>query len=253
LTGTGADLVARSGELDRERETVGRIETLLAERERELAESRSGAEKLRVAQVEDGTRIMVLQTKGDELAGKLAATEERLAGSEAKLRAMTGERDGERVRADAYSARAAQAEAGLAAADARASATGVAAQQLETRLRQEEAEHAVTRDAQETLEQALAMAKDDHEAAKRRNREEVTALQDAQNERESQVEMLRAELQTLQGALTQARADRTQLMDEISALRRAGGEGLDHAALRQEIVSLADRLMSAAPKREAAE
>jgi hypothetical protein len=42
-------------------------------------------------------------------------------------------------------------------------------------------------------------------------------------------------------------------MDEISALRRAGGEGLDHAALRQEIVSLADRLMSAAPKREAAE
>ncbi len=86
-----------------------------------------------------------------------------------------------------------------------------------------------------------------------RDREEVTALQDAQNERESQVEMLRAELQTLQGALTQARADRTQLMDEISALRRAGGEGLDHAALRQEIVSLADRLMSAAPKREAAE
>ena len=41
LTGTGADLVARSGELDRERETVGRIETLLADRERELAESRS--------------------------------------------------------------------------------------------------------------------------------------------------------------------------------------------------------------------
>ena len=38
-----------------------------------------------------------------------------------------------------------------------------------------------------------------------------------------------------------------------AALRRAGGEGLDHAALRQEIVSLADRLMSAAPKREAAE
>lgn len=253
LTGTGADLVARSGELDRERETLGRIETLLAERERELAESRSSAEKLRVAQVEDGTRIMVLQTKSDELAGKLAATEERLVRSEAALRAMTSERDGERVRADAFDARAAQAEAGLAAADARASAAGVAAQQLETQLRQEQIEHAATRDMRGALDLALSAAKDDNEAARRRNREEIATLQDAQNERESQIEMLRAELQTLQGALTQARADRTHLMDEISALRRAGGAGANGAALRQEIVKLADRLMDAAPKREAAE
>lgn len=253
LTGTGADLVARSGELDRERETLGRIETLLAERERELAESRSSAEKLRVAQVEDGTRIMVLQTKSDELAGKLAATEERLVRSEAALRAMTSERDGERVRADAFDARAAQAEAGLAAADARASAAGVAAQQLETQLRQEQIEHAATRDMRGALDLALSAAKDDNEAARRRNREEIATLQDAQNERESQIEMLRAELQTLQGALTQARADRTHLMDEISALRRAGGAGPNDPALRQEIVKLADRLMNAAPKREAAE
>lgn len=254
LSGTGADLVVRSGELERERETVGRIETLLAERERELAESRNTAEKLRVAQVEDGTRIMVLQTKGDELAGKLATAEERLTHSEAALRAMTGERDGERVRADAFDARAAQAEAGLAAADARAGTAGVAAQQFETQLRREVAEHAATQEALGALEQALATAKSDQEAAMQRNREEVTSLQDAENEREGQIATLRAELQTLQGALTQARTDRSQLMGEISALRRgAESTGAHQAALRQEIVKLADRLISAAPKREAAE
>ena len=88
-----------------------------------------------------------------------------------------------------------------------------------------------------------------------KNREEIASLQDAQIERDGQIAMLRAELQTLQGALAQARTDRTQLMDEISTLRRAGSEGarVNHAALRQEIVSLADRLMSTAPKREAAE
>jgi chromosome segregation ATPase len=221
LSGTGADLNTRNDELARERETVGRIEALLAERERELAESRNAAEKLRVTQVEAGTRIMVLQAKGDELADKLAVTEKRLAQSEAALRAMTGERDGERVRADAFDARAVQAEAGLAAADARASAVGVAAQQLETRLRQEQAEHAATRDIRGALDLALAAAKDDHEAVERRNREEVTTLQDAQNEREPGRDAA-SRASDAPGALTQARTDRAELMDEISALRRVG-------------------------------
>jgi hypothetical protein len=51
--------------------------------------------------------------------------------------------------------------------------------------------------------------------------------------------------------LTQARTDRAELMDEISALRRVGAREPTTGCAR--IVKLADRLMSAAPKREAAE
>jgi multidrug efflux pump subunit AcrA (membrane-fusion protein) len=140
---------------------------------------------------------MVLQAKGDELAGKLAATEKRLAQSEAALRAMTGERDGEQVRADAFDARAVQAEAGLAAADARASAVGVAAQQLETRLRQERpnmlrpgisVEHWIWR----WPPRRMTMRRSSGETG-RRSQPCRTPRTNA-----SQVEMLRAELQTLQ-------------------------------------------------------
>jgi hypothetical protein len=90
----------------------------------------------------------------------------------------------------------------------------------------------------------------------RRNREETAALRRHVRERESRLETLHAELQTLQGALTQARADRTlKREDEISALRRGpeGAAGGNHAALRQEIMEVAGRLMIAAPKQEAAE
>ena len=254
LTGTGADLSERNGELTRERETVGRIEKLLAEREIELATSRDGHEKLRVAQVEDRTQIMVLEGKRDELAGRLAVVEERLARSEGTLKTMTGERDGEQVRAGAFSARAEQAEAGLAAADARASAAAVEAQQVGARLEQVVSERAALQDSAHSLEQALAAARVELADARRRNKEEIATLQDSQRERESQIEILRAELQTLEGALGQARDDRNQLLDEMSTLRRAAvSGGPANAALREEIVRLADRLMSLSPKREAAE
>lgn len=254
LTGTGADLSERNGDLARERETVGRIEKLLAERESELAASRDGHQKLRVEQVEDRTQIMVLQGKRDELAGRLAAVEELLARSEASLKAMTGERDGEQVRAGAFSARAEQAEAGLAAADARASAAAVEAQQLGTRLQQAVAERATLQDKADALQRALAAAQAELADTRRRNEEEITTLQNSQREREGQVELLRAELQTLEGALGQARDDRNQLLDDMSNLRKAAAAGGPaNAALRQEIVRLADRLMSLSPKREAAE
>ncbi|KQK29262.1 hypothetical protein ARD30_18690 [Bosea thiooxidans] len=254
LSGTGADLSARNDELGRERETVGRIEALLVEREQELATLRSEHERLRVAQVEDRTQIMILQAKRDELAGRLAASEERLAELDAGLKKMTAERDGERVRAGAFDARAAQAEAGLAAADARAGTAAVAAGQLEARLLQAQADHAAVQDKAQSLEQALAAAQAELAELRRANKEEIVVLQNAQRERESQVEMLRAELRTLEGALSQAREDRDQLLDEMSGLRRAAaGAGGSNAALRQEITRLADRLMSLAPSREAAE
>jgi len=253
LTGTGADLSTRDGELARERETVGRIEKLLAERETELAASRDAHEKLRVAQVEDRTQIMVLQGKRDELAGRLAGVEDRLARTEASLKAMTGERDSEQLRAGAVSARAEQAESGLAAADARASAAAVEAQRLGTRLEQIMSDHEALQGNANALEQALGATKDELADLRQRNQEVIAALQDSQRERESQIELLHAELQTLEGALSQARDDRNQLLDEISNLRKAAPGAQANAALREEIVRLADRLMSLSPKREAAE
>lgn len=254
LTGTGADLSERVEELARERETVGRIEKLLAEREAELAASRDENEKQRVAQVEGQTQIMVLQGKRDELAGKLAVTEERLVHSEAALKTMTAERDGEQVRAGAFAARAEQAESGLAAADARAGAAAIEGQQSGAKLERMVAEQRTLLDKARVLEQALAAAEKEMADLRRRNREEIVTLQDSQREREGRIELLRAELQTLEGALAQARDDRKQLLDEMSNLRKAAsGGGQDNAALRREIVRLADQLMSASSKREAAE
>lgn len=253
LTGTGADLSLRNDELARERETVGRIEKLLAERETELAASRDGFEKLRVAQVEDRTQIMVLQGKRDELSGRLTAVEDRLAHSEAALKAMTTERDGEQVRAGAFSARAQQAESGLAAADARASVAAVEAQQIGTRLEQSRSDHETAQGRAEALEQALAEAKDELAELRLHNQDEIRTLQDSQRERDSQLAVLHAELQTLEGALGQARDDRNQLLDEMSSLRKAASGSQANAVLREEIVRLADRLMSLSPKREAAE
>ncbi|MGO4173275.1 hypothetical protein [Bosea sp. TAF32] len=253
LTGTGADLSMRDDELARERETVGRIEKLLAERETELAGIRDEHAKLRLALVEDRTQIMILQGKRDELAGRLAGVEDALGRSEASLKTMTGERDGEQVRAGAFSARAEQAEAGLAAADARASAAAVEARQLGVRLEQTMADQETLQGRVDALELALAAAKDELVDLRRRKQEEITALQDSQRERDGQIELVHAELQTLQGALSRAREDRNQLLDEMSDLRRAASGAQANSALREEIVRLADRLMSLSPKREAAE
>jgi len=195
LKGTGADLNARDEELKRERETVERIEARLAGRERELTGSRDAHEALRVAQVEDRTRIMVLQGERDQLAAQLTGAEDRITRSEA-----------------------AQAK------------------------------------AEQSSEQALASAREELAAAQLGHRKEVAALHHSQRERDAQVEMLHAELQRLEGALSQGREERERLREEISGLRRTGAdEGPNHPALRQEIVRLADRLMSLPPKQEAAE
>ncbi|MGX5735178.1 hypothetical protein [Bosea thiooxidans] len=195
LKGSGADLIARGEELKRQRETAERAEERLAGRERELAASRDAYGALRVSQVEDRTRIMVLQGERDELAARLGAVEDRLSRSEAELAKTT--QDGE---------------------------------------------------------QALAAVQEELVVARAKHQKEVAVVQEGQRERDRQIEMLRAELKTLEGALSQGREERERLREEISGLRKTGsGEGQDQAALRQEIVRLADRLMSLPPKQEAAE
>lgn len=142
----------------------------------------------------------------------------------------------------------------LAAAESRASADSVEAQQFGARLEQADTDHRALQGKAQALERVLAATEDKLADLRRRNSEEMAILQDSQREREGRIELLRAELQTLEGALSQARDDRAHLLDEISGLRKAASSGeLAHAALRQEIVRLADRLMSQSPKRDAAE
>lgn len=219
LAATRADLDALSTALADEQALRQAREIRLGETEATLAKLRDDHERLRVAQVEDRTKIMVLEGKRDELADALAATGASLSRAEAELLVLAAERDGQRERGDAFAARIAQAEAGLAAADARASAAAAEAQQL-----------------------------------KRRHQEEAAAMQDEQREREGRMETLRAELQMLEGALAQARADGIEARTELAALRRmAGPDGSGRPELRREIVRLADSLMETPSKRQAAE
>jgi chromosome segregation ATPase len=192
LTRTGADLSAREEEFRRQRATIEQTEARLAGRERELAASRDAHGALRVSQVEDRTRIMVLQGERDQLAARLAAVEDKLSRSEAAL----------------------------------------------------------AKEAQDG-EQALAAAQEELAVARAKHQKEVVVVQES---RDSQIAVLRAELGRLEAALNQGREERERLREEISELRKAGpGEQPDHAVLRQEIVRLADRLMSLPPKQEAAE
>lgn len=219
LAATRADLDALSTALADEQALRQAREIRLGETEATLAKLRDDHERLRVSQVEDRTKIMVLEGKRDELADALAATGASLSRAEAELLVLAAERDGQRERGDAFAARIAQAEAGLAAADARASAAAAEAQQL-----------------------------------KRRHQEEAAAMQDEQREREGRMETLRAELQMLEGALAQARADGIEARTELAALRRmAGPDGSGRPELRREIVRLADSLMETPSKRQAAE
>jgi len=258
LTGTSADLAARDAELAGERETLGRTQALLAERDGELARLRQDYDQMRVAQVEDRTKILVLEGKASDLADRFAAKERDHAASQAALAAMTEDRDGERLRADALAARVEQAEAGLAAGDARAVAASVEAAGLESRLAREIAAHATEREARQALEREMVQMKAEQEAKAGRDAEEISALRRDLGERDGRLETVHAELQTLQGMLEQSRDERARLQREAAEARKAAATAAmpdpqANAALRREIMAVAERLMNLPPQREAAE
>lgn len=256
LTGTSSDLSARDGELAAERETLGRTQALLAEREGELAKLHQDHDQFRVAQVEDRTKIMVLEASGRDLSDRLSLKEHAFDDSQATLKAMTVDRDSERLRADALAARAAQAEAGLAAADARAVAAGVEAARTQALLVQETQALGETSEARQAMAQELAQAKAALEAERQRVSQEVAGLREDLRARETQLEAVHAEVQTLHGALEQSRAERARLKREAAQASKAGTAAPDpaaHAALRKEIMAVAERLMTLPPKQEAAE
>lgn len=257
LKGTGADLMAREGELAGERDTLGRTQSLLEEREGELAGLRQEHDRLRLAQVEDRTRIMMIEADGAKLSERLSAREHAFDESQAGLKAMTVDRDSERLRADALAARAAQAEAGLAAADARAVAAGTETAQIQALLARETQALGEVGEARQAVEQALAQAKAALDAERQRASQEAAALREDLRTREAQLEAVHAEVQTLHGALEESRAERAKLKREATQAGKAGaatgGSSEQHVALRKEIMAVAERLMMLPPKREAAE
>jgi len=258
LTGASADLSARDGELERERQTLGRVQALLTERDSELATLRQDHDQLRVAQVEDRTRIMVLEGKGRDLSDRLSSTERAFADSQIALKAMTIDRDSERLRADALAARTEQAEAGLAAGDARAMAAGSEVLRIQSLLARETQARGGETEARQAVEQELSQAKAALEAERQRGAREIAGLREDLRAREAQLETVHAEVQTLQGSLEQSRAERARLKREAAQARKGAAPAMApdpvaHAALRREIMAVAERLMNLPPKQEAAE
>lgn len=254
LSGTSGDLDARNSELASERATLGRVQALLAARETDLAGLRQDSDALRVSQVESRTQIMVLEGERDDLAARLAHAEGGLAQLRQGLKAMTVDRDSERLRADALHARAAQAEAGLAASAATSVSTTAETARLTQLLERETEGRQAEVSARQKSEAALSEAQGAVLDAHHKRDQDIAAMKEDLREREQRLETLHAEIQTLQGALAQARADRLRLKRELTQVGKTAAEpGADTAALRQEIVRVAERLMELPPKQEAAE
>ncbi len=255
LSGTGADLAARNHELSETRATNGRLETVLTERDAALAALRIEHDRQHVALVEAGTLRLTLETRRDELAGRLAVSEKALAETRNGLAAMKVDRDSERLRADAVTGRAVEAEAAQAAADANAARLGVEIARQEEAVKQGSVELAEALARIATLEGELEAAATANAGLKQGLAAEAARQREGLRQRDETIEALHGEMLSLQGARDQARADRAGLKRELAALRRqgSGGDKAGEAALRQEIVRLADALLASAESREAAE
>jgi len=255
LSGSSADLAARNHELSEARGTSGRLEAVLAERDQALAALRTEKDKQHVALVEAGTQRLGLETRRDELTARLAAGEKALAEAKRALEAMTVDRDSERLRADAVSGRATEAEAAQAVADANAVKLGTEIARQEAAVKQGSLELTEALARLKLLEGEIEARAAIAAGLKGELATEAATHREAVHKRDEMIEALHAEVLTVQGARDQARADRAGLKRELTALRRQAGNGdkAGEAALRQEIVRLADALLASAESREAAE
>lgn len=254
LSGTSADLAARSHELAELRALHDKTAATLAEREQALSALNNEHDRLRLALVEAGTLRLTLAGERDDFSARLSTAETALVEARTSLAAMKLDRDSERLRADALTSRANETEAALRAADANAIKLGAEIARQEAVMTQASAEHAQTLARIKALEDKIASAAATEARLKQQLASEAEAHRAALRERDEMVEALHAEIGTLQGARDQARADRADLKRELAALRKQnGGKAAGEAALRQEIVRLADALLVASDSREAAE
>lgn len=254
LSGTSADLAARSHELAELRTLHEKAEATLSERDHALSAVTNEHDRQRLVLVEAGTLRLKLEGERDDFSARLITAETALAEARTNLSAMKLDRDSERLRADALSTRANEAEAALRMADANAVKLGAEIARQEAAMTQTSAEHAETLARIKALEGRIEAAAAAETRLKEQSAREAVAHRAALRERDEMVEALHAELGTLQGARDQARADRAGLKRELAALRKQnGGKAAGEAALRQEVVRLADALLVASESREAAE
>lgn len=254
LSGTSADLAARSHELTELRALNEKAEVTLAERDQSLSSLNSEHDRQRVALVEAGTLRLRLEGERDDFSARLSTAEVALAEARTNLSAMKLDRDSERLRADALATRANEAEATLRTADANAVKLGAEIARQEAAMTQASAEHAETLAGIKALEGRIEAAALAEARLKEQLASEAAAHRAALRERDEMLEGLHAEIGTVQGAGDQARTDRAGLKRELAALRKQnGGKAAGEAALRQEIVRLADALLVASESREAAE
>jgi chromosome segregation ATPase len=254
LSGTSADLAARSHELAELRNSNDKTGATLAERDKALSTLMNQHDRQRLALVEAGTLRLKLEGERDDFSARLTTAETALAEARTNLSAMKLDRDSERLRADALTTRANEAEAALRTADANAIKLGAEIAKQEAAMTQVSADHAQTLARIKALEGKIEAAAATEIRLKEQLTSEAAAHRAALHERDEVVEALHAELGTLQGARDQARTDRAGLKRELAAMRKqSGGKAAGEAALRQEIVRLADALLVASESREAAE
>lgn len=254
LSGSSADLAARNHQLAELRALHDRIEAMLAERDQTLTALNSEYDRQRVALVEAGTLRLKLEGERDDFSARLTTAETALAEARTNLSAMNLDRDSERLRADALSTRATEAEAASRAADVNAVRLGAEIARQEAAVTQASLKQAEALARIKALEDRIEAAAAAEARLKGQLASDAAAHREALRERDETVEALHAELGTVQGARDQARTDRAGLKRELAALRKqGGGKAAGEAALRQEIVRLADALLVASESREAAE
>jgi chromosome segregation ATPase len=254
LTGSSADLAARIQELTELRTLHDKVGATLAERDQALSELNNEHDRQRLALVEAGTLRLKLEGERDDFSARLSTAETALAEARTSLSAMKLDRDSERLRADALSTRATEADAALRTAEANAVKLGAEIARQAAAVTQASVEHAEALTRIKALEDKIEAAVAAEARLKGQLASDAAAHHAALRERDETVEALHAELGTVQGARDQARTDRAGLKRELAALRKqSGGRAGSEAALRQEIVRLADALLVASESREAAE
>lgn len=258
---------ARAGAL----QEIGKRDMTIAQRERTIAErdaaigdrdaelARLGAELAQVqaalaaeSAAHVATSAMLAQRVADlaDVEHSLSQTRAALTGTSADLATREAELERERASLQRSQADAAGKERELAAL--RGEADGLRLAQIESRT-----QILVLEGKRDDLAQRLAASEAElgaaiqaHEVAAAAHGEEVAAMREDLRGRDERLETLHAEIMVLQGALSEARTER------ISG-KRGGTTPAPandaNAALRQEIVRIAERLMAMPPKQEAAE
>jgi len=250
---------ARAGAM----QEIGRRDMTIAKRDREIgfAKDRIAAltvdlddTRTRLASETDAhaaTREALEGRIGDLAALELALVEAgtELAGTHADLASAGSELAHDRVVLGRVRSALALREEELGALSSEVDAVRVANVELRTRSLVLEAERDQARQRLAARETELAEADGALKTARQSHTEEVSAMREEIRTRDERLETLHAEIMMLKGALAEARSERASEARFTGAMPANDSR----SALREEIVRIADVLMTLSSKQEAAE